>query len=63
MNKSLLQAMRKKNAMFKLGKCTGNYAKFKYARTKFVAKLRNAKEKLFANLDSRDQKKFWKTVK
>ena len=63
MNKSLLQAMRKKNAMFKLGKRTGNYAKFKYARNKFVAKLRNAKEKLFANLDPRDQKKFWKTVK
>ena len=49
--------------MFKLGKCTGNYAKFKYARNKFVAKLCNAKEKLFANLDPRDQNKFWKTVK
>ena len=58
LNKSLLQAMRRKNAMFKLGKPTGNSAKFKYARNKFVAKLRNATEKLFANLDPRDQKKF-----
>ena len=63
MNKSLLQAMRRKNAMFKLGKRTGNYAKFKYVHNKFVAKLRNAKEKFFANLDPRDKKKFWKTVK
>ena len=63
MSKSLRQAMRKRNAKFKYGKRTGDYSQFKSARNKFVAQLRQARRSYFANLNPRDQKKFWKTIK
>ena len=55
--------MRKRNAKFKYGKRTGDYSQFKSARNKFVAQLRQAKKSYFTNLNPRDQKKFWKTIK
>jgi len=55
--------MRKRNAKFKYGKRTGDYSQFKSARNKFVSQLRRAKKNYFANLNPRDQKRFWKTVK
>ena len=55
--------MRKRNAKFKYGKRTGDYSQFKSARNKFVAQLRQAKKSYFNNLNPRDQKKFWKTIK
>ncbi len=55
--------MRKRNAQFKYGKHTGDYSRFKTARNKFVAELRQAKKSYFAKLNPSDQKSFWKTVK
>ena len=55
MTKSFLQTMRRE--------CIGNYTKLEYAHNKFVGQLCNAKEKLFANVNPRDQKMFLKTVK
>ena len=46
MNKNLRQAMRRRNALYKYGKCTGNYSKFKIARNKFVAQMHKAKKDL-----------------
>ena len=37
--------------------------KFKSARSKFVSQLCRAKKNYFANLNPRDLKRFWKTVK
>ncbi len=55
--------MRKRNTQFKYGKHTGGYYRFKTARNKFVAELRQAKKSYFAKLNPNDQKSFWKTVK
>ena len=55
--------MRKRNAKFKYGKRTGDYSQFKSAHNKFVAQLHQAKKSYFTNLNPRDQKKFWKTIK
>jgi len=44
MNKNLRQAMRRRNALYKYGKRTGKYSKFKIARNKFVPQMRKAKD-------------------
>lgn len=63
MNKSLKQAMRRRNAQYKNGKRTGDFSKFRAARNRFVDLLRKSKKNYFAQLNPRDTKKFWKTIK
>jgi len=63
MNKNLRQAMKRRNALYKYGKCTGNYSKFKIAHNKFVAQMCKAKKDYLARLNPRNPKTFWKTVK
>ena len=49
--------------MYKYGKRTGDYTRFKSARNKFVAQMHKAKKNYLTRLNPRDHKKFWKTVK
>ena len=61
MNKKLRQAMRRRNALYKYRKRTGNYSKFKFARSEFVAQMRKAKKDYLARLNPRNPKTFLNT--
>ena len=50
MNRNLRLAMRRKNALYKYGKHTGNNLKFKVALNKFVAQMQKAKKDYLARL-------------
>ena len=63
MNKNLKQAMRRRNALYKNGKRTGNFSKFKAARNRVVNLLRESKKNYFTKINPRDTKKFWKIIK
>ena len=63
MNKNLKQAMRRRNALYKNGKRTGNFSKFKAARNRVVNLLHESKKNYFTKINPRDTKKFWKTIK
>ena len=63
MNKKLKQAMRRRNALYKNGKRTGNFSKYKAARNRVVDLLRESKKNYFGKVNPRDTKKFWKTIK
>ena len=65
LSKGLVQAMRRRNALFKRAKRSGSslvYGKFCRARNKVVANLRNAKAVYFQNLKPTNAKHFWKAV-
>ena len=65
-NKQILQAILKRNTFYRKLKGNGDYSalcKYKSLRNKVVSLLRQAKNKFSENLNSADQKVFWKTVK
>ena len=66
LTKSIVQAMRRRNALFKQAmrsRTVSDYAKYRKARNKVVSSLRSAKEAFFHELKPSNSKKFWKTVK
>ena len=65
-NKQILQAIAKRNACYRLLKsteCHSIHHKYKSLRNKVVGLIREEKRKYFENLNSPDQKVFWKAVK
>ena len=66
LTKSIVQAMRRRNALFKRAmrsRTVSDYAKYRKARNKVVSSLRSAKEAFFHELKPSNSKKFWKAVK
>ena len=63
LNKQLIQAMKRRNKLFKQAKISGDFSKYKVARNKTLQQLRSAKHAYLAQLNPRDPKSFWKTVK
>lgn len=63
LNKKLIQSIRKRNKVFKQAKTSGDYSKYKVVRNQTVQQLRSAKRSYLAQLNPRDPKSFWKTVK
>ena len=63
LNKQLIQAMRRRNKLFKQAKISGDFSKYKVARNQTLQQLRTAKHSYLAQLNPRDPKAFWKTVK
>ena len=59
----LIQAMRRRNAIYKLAKVINNYMKYRHYRNKVVGLLRNAKMAFFRKLNPRKSKEFWKACK
>ena len=66
LTKSILQAIRKKNILFRVAKkckSTTSYQKYRAARNKVSALLRFNKTKFFKELGHSSQKEFWKSIK
>ena len=66
LTKSVTQAIRKRNALFKAAersKSLASYQRYRAAHNRTVALLRLNKSKYFKNLQSKDSKTFWKTIK
>ena len=63
LTKKLIQAMRRRNAIYRQAKATNNYMKYKRYRNKVVGLLRNAKMAYFRKLNPRKSKEFWKACK
>ena len=65
LTKSLMRLIKKKNSLFKAWKKEGNravYNNYKHVRNMVTKLLRSAKKNFFSNLNTMDQKVFWKTV-
>ena len=66
LTKTIIQAMRKRNSLFRAAHKSGNKAilsKYKAERNKVVSLLRASKTAYFQNLGSSNSKEFWKAVK
>ena len=66
LNKGIVQAMCRQNAMFKWAKRSGNeqdYAKYCWIRNEIVKDLRSSRRAYFQGLKPSNHKKFWKPVK
>lgn len=66
LTKTIIQAMRKRNSLFRAAHKSGNEAilsKYKAERNKVVSLLRASKTAYFQNLGSSNFKEFWKAVK
>jgi len=66
LSKGIVQAMRRRNAMFKRAKRSGNeqdYAKYCRVRNQIVKDLRCSRHAYFQGLKPSNHKKFWKAVK
>ena len=63
LTKRLIQDIRRRNALYRHVKATGDYTKFRRYRNKVVNYLRNAKMAYFRKLNPRRTKEFWKTCK
>ena len=66
-NKEVLDAIRKRNTLFRFAKRSGkpsDFAKYKAKRNEVVLILRKSKQSFFnQNLNNADTKTFWKTVR
>ena len=63
LSKKLVQSMRKRNHLYRLGKVSGDFSKYKHARNKTVTLLRNAERNFFKRLNPKKSKDFWRAVK
>ena len=63
LTKKLVQAIRRRNALFKRAKATNDFTKYRQHRNKIVNYLRSAKQAYFGNLNPRKPKEFWKACK
>ena len=63
LTKWLIQAIQRRNALYRHAKATGDYTKYKRYRNKIVNYLRNAKMAYFRKLNPRRTKELWKTCK
>ena len=63
LTKKLIQAIRRRNSIYKQAKATNNFTKYRQYRNKVVGMLRNAKMAYFGKLNPRKSKEFWKTCK
>ena len=66
LSKNLIQAMRKRNYLYRRAKRTGvprDMGQYQTARNKAVTMLRNAKIAFFNKPNTADKKQFWKTMK
>lgn len=63
LTKKLIQAMRRRNCLYKRAKATGNYSKYRSYRNKVVGYLRQAKKAFFQKLNPKNPKQFWKVCK
>ena len=63
LNKKLIQSMRRRNKLFEQAKISGNFSKYKAVRNQTLQQLRSSKRLYLAQLNPRDSKSFWKTVK
>ena len=66
LTKSVTQAIRKRNALFRAAKrckSTASFQRYRAARNKVVALLRLNKKRFFKRLGSAPMKEFWKAIK
>ena len=63
LTKKLVQAIRRRNALYKKAKATNDFTKYRRYRNKIVNYLRNAKRAYFGKLNPRKPKEFWKACK
>ena len=66
LTKSVIQAIRKRNSLFraaKRSKSLASYQRYRAARNHVVALLRLNKSKYFKKLQSKDSKAFWKAIR
>ena len=66
LSKSLVQLMKRRNMLFsrsKRSKKKSDFEKYKKLRNRVTTQLRDAKTSFFRQINPRDTKKFWKSVK
>lgn len=66
LTKTLVNAIKRRNYLFKKSKQTGDegsFLKYKTLRNKIVRDLRKAKQAFFSNLQPNNSKQFWRTVR
>ena len=63
LTKPIIQAIRRRNLLFKQAKLSGDFTKYKACRNKIVQQLRLAKQQFFSHLDPKCPKNFWKAYK
>ena len=63
LTKKLMQAIRRRNALYKRAKATNDFTKYRQYRNKIVNYLRSAKQAYFGKLNPRKPKEFWKACK
>ena len=63
LTKDLLQAMRKRNSLYKQAKVTGRFDEYKRHRNMLVGRLRFAKKSYFCRINADSTKSFGKTCR
>ena len=63
LSKRLIQAIRKKNILYKRAKITSDFSKYKSHRNRVTRELRNAKKAFFRKLNPKHSREFWKVYK
>ena len=63
LTKKLVQAIRRRNVLYKNAKVTNDFTKYKQYRNKILNSLRSAKKAYFCRLNPRKPKDFWKACK
>ena len=63
LTKELLQAMRKRNSLYRQAKVSGNFAEYKRHRNRLVTQLRLAKKSYFLKINADSTKSFWRACR
>ena len=63
LNKKLIQSMQRRNKLFKQAKISGDFLKYKAVCNQTLQQLCSSKRLYLAQLNPRDPKSFWETVK
>ena len=63
LSKRLIQAICKKNILYKRAKITSDFSKYKSHRNRVIRELWNAKKAFFRKLNPKHSREFWKVYK
>ena len=63
LSKKLIQAIRRKNILYKRVTATNDFSKYKSYRNRVTGELRNAKKAFFRKLNPKRSREFWKVYK
>ena len=63
LSKKIVQSMRKRNNLYRKARTSGNFSKYKKARNRTTALLRDSRRRYFEKLNPKKPKEFWRAIK